>query len=421
MPKKATKKIYSMRRRAIKTMKQAEKRKRQAEEAKRNQRLAFARGAKEFERTSNANNMTHTVPFTNRPVANTQVLSLGNETVNNASWNTYPTNLDILGKPRKGKFQTKRLTTKQKRQLARGQTQKQRNLAMRQARQMKVAERTLENAELVNLNSNKNNVQSMTTEEWYNQLAREQAEEEAEYERLEREYEMKQVRNAEEKMNKAPKNTFTVRINDQDTTTIAKFLSHLRLRKPRKFEIVYLDEDSTKSYYYIFKMKYYENSNNDDYMYGRRGYRDNMYMPSYEMYSKPPSHYFKPVFVPHSYNFYGPNENNDYNTYDAKLLRTVSSNNIINYIRRLPNVTKVIREEQEAKARKEAAKARAPYKLKELQLKGLEGWVKQMEEKTGLTMPGNAQNIVERSIRPFDYRYYQGRDNFQRISTDLFQ
>lgn len=348
-------------------------------------------------------------------------------TANNASWNSYPSNLQVLGQPRKGKFRTKRLSSKQKRQLARAATQKQRNKAMRQAREMKSAEQRLENAELVNqVINNGNNAYSLTTEEWYNELARREAEEEAEYERLEREYEIEQIRKAEEKMKKAPKNTVTVRINDTNTNRIANFLSYLALRKPHKFEILYLDEDPAKSYYYIFKFDDNRDSNNNnDYIYHYRRYQrreyNPFYNPFYNVFSKPPADYFRPVFIPHYYNFYGPNENDDFDTYGANFLRRVYTRDIFEYIRGLPNIKRIIKEEKEAKARREAAKATAPAKLKELQLKGLEGWIQEMEERTGKTMPRNVQNVIERSIRPFDYRYYQGRDNLQRIQTDLFQ
>jgi hypothetical protein len=54
-------------------------------------------------------------------------------------------------------------------------------------------------------------------------------------------------------------------------------------------------------------------------------------------------------------------------------------------------------------------------------MKAVESAVGQFETKTGRTIPQNVQNLIEQSIKPIDYRYYQGRDNLKRINTSLFQ
>ena len=167
---------------------------------------------------------------------------------------------------------------------------------------MKSAERTLNNAELVNRTFNNTNAQSITTEEWYNELARQAAEEEAEFERLEREYEENQIKEARKKMKAAPKNTMIVRKNDEKVMTIGDFVKYIKVMKPNKFEILYLDEQAGKSYYYIFKYKQDANSNNyNSNIYNNyhrmMGYRLRGYDPVYEVYSKAPYNYFRPAII----------------------------------------------------------------------------------------------------------------------------
>lgn len=424
MPKKGTRKIFSQR-----------KLQRRLSRRQRQQSRTAAREAKEAERFINANNTTHTVPIQTveiEPEPNETVIDEENdfETVNLP--NTAPTEVQILGIPRRGKAlrkNTRRVSNKQKQRLNFKQTRKQRQRAVEKARQFKQQERQFENAEQTNepiyvdlpndytyINNNNNN----------NTIAqlRRYREEQMELERMEEEYEQEQRRKAQALYQKAEKNKFYFRFNNEPLKKIhvlTKFFM-LAMHYPiNKLEFAYLDEDYNKSYCYLIKLDRqldYENENNwyDDYMGRRIGYR---YRPSvreehYDIYKKNPINLFRHPSSYVSFNYYWNENDPGYNTIGATYVRDIQKNNLRHFLRGLPFV-------KEKLAKEKAAIATAPAKLKELQMQAVGVARQQFEQKTGRYIPQEAQNIIEQMIKPIDYRYYQGRDNLQRIKTGVFQ
>ena len=406
MAKKGTKKIYSQRRKHLQ------------------QTRSLARKQKEAERFVNANNRTHTVP--SKPVSQLveTIMNVNNvEDANVNGNNTYPTEREILGVPRRGKTlrkNKKQFTSKNRLRLNQRQSRKQRERAIQAARELKEQERAFEDVNLEDLENNSENTRSMTTEEWYNQLAREAEAEEKEMERLEKEYEEREYQKAKAKYNKAEKQKFYFRLNDQNLKKINVLTSFFTYLPTfiRKIEFAYLDPDFNKSYYYIFK--YYEEYNNDSNYDNYDRFDRERYMRrapyqrlTYKVYSKSPIELFKPVFVPHSWNFYGPNDEEDFNVFNATYVKEIEKRRLKDALLKLPFVKQKLEKEK-------AAKATAPTKLKELQVKALESAIQKFE-KPGRTVPQNVQNLIEQMIRPIDYRYYQGRDNLQRMKTNVFQ
>ena len=114
MPKKGTKKIFSQKKLQRRLSRRQQQRNRRAE-----------REFKEYQQASNANNTTHTVPIKSKPIGLMQNENL-NAFENDDAFetidipNSYPTERQILGLPKKGKYlrkNTRRLTNKQRKQI----------------------------------------------------------------------------------------------------------------------------------------------------------------------------------------------------------------------------------------------------------------------------------------------------------------
>jgi hypothetical protein len=212
-------------------------------------------------------------------------------------------------------------------------------------------------------------------------------------------------------MKTAKKNTFYIRVGGDRNITLKNFVENMRVfTNYMKIEILYLDSNPQNTYYYILKYKDY--TNYGDYNYGYNS--NDVQEPGFEVWRMDPVEFFKPVAIPHSWDYYGPDMNNDYNVFSGKLIEFVPRSRIRRYLRAIPYL-KVVYERQEK------ARVTGRAKLEDLRMKAVESAVGQFETKTGRTIPQNVQNLIEQSIKPIDYRYYQGRDNLKRINTSLFQ
>ncbi len=421
MSKKGTKKIYSQRQR----QKRSQQRNRNKTQRLRNLAISRARRQKLEAPVWNVNNITHTVPIRT-------VITEPNETVMdevNAFEivnlpNTAPTEAQILGLPRRGKYlrkNTRRLSNKEKQRLNFKQTRKQRQSAIQQARQMKQEERQFENAEETNgydyieLPVNYSNTYSNTN----NTIAqlRRYRQEQMDLERMEEEYEQEQRQKAQEEYRKAEKNKFYFRFNSEKLLKInvlTQFFNYIRKHSIsiNKLEFAYLDPDYNQSYCYLMKLEDHYNYSNNEYNYESR-YRPSYHTQHYAIYKKNPVwNLFRPPSSYLSLNYHF-NEN-DMNTMGSTYIRQIEKDDLRQFLRSLPFV-------REKLAKERVAKYTAPVKLKDLQMKAVESAVGQFERKTGRTFPQNTQNILEQMIKPIDYRYYQGRDNLKRINTSLFQ
>lgn len=423
MPKKGTRKIFSQR-----------KLQQRLSSRQRERSRTGAREAKEAQRFINANNTTHTVPFQTVKIETEPketVIDEENDFETVDLPNTSPTEVQILGIPKRGKYlrkNTRRLSNKQKQRLNFKQTRKQRQQAVQQARQTKQQERQMENAE-------ENNQQNYVELDYYNndnydahdpvEQMRRYQQEQMELERLEQEYEREQVRKAQKEYNKAEKNKFYFRSNDNKLKKIhvlSSFFKYISQYRIHKLEFAYLDQDFNKSYCYLLKLEedsYYSNNNNNyfdnNWPRGRRyGYRQSTsyHTEDYDVYKKNPINLFRPASSYMSLNYYLSEDELD--TMGSVFDRRIEKSDLRKFLRRLPFV-------KEKLAKEEAAKYTVPVKLKDLQMKATDAAVQQFEQKTGRYVPREAQNIIEQMIKPIDYRYYQGRDNLQRIKTDLFQ
>jgi hypothetical protein len=347
--------------------------------------------------------------------------------------NASPTETQL--NPRRGKYlrkNMKRMTNKQRQRLNFRQTRKQREREIEKGRQMKQTEREFEHVDLEDEEVNKTpNIASLNSENFFNRLAREaqeEYEEEEEMKRLEKENQKKQMRKAQKEYEKVEKNTFYFRTNDEKLKKInilTEFFKILDDPRITKIEFAYLDHNIQNSYYYILKYgedQYNNNSmnnyyDNDQYVRRRMAYRRRPPHVDryYKVYTRNPVELFKPILIPHYWNFYGPNNNDDgFNVFGAKYIEELNKIDLKSFFQKLPGV-------REKLAKEKQAKATAPAKLKELQLKAVDAAAQQFEQKTGKYVPQNAQNIIEQFLKPINYRYYQGRDNLQRIQTNVIQ
>lgn len=425
MSQKRTKKIYSQR--------QHQKKKVQFNRAKtqrlRNLALGSARRKKEAGQVWNANNTNESVPVKHtasivEPVNNSQtnVVTLNNNNNNENLPNNYPSFSEPA--PRKGKYlrlETRKRSNKNKLAANRAQSQKLRNRKRQRARLTKEDARLYENADF-----NEANVsispENMMHNDWYrlsalhNQMVSYNNYpsnlDNNDLDRMEQEYEKREYEKAKEKMKKAQKNTFYIRVGGDTTLTLKKFVENLHYYSTNyKIEILYLSSNPKNTYYEILKFQA-DDDNNNDYGYGYN--QENQYREGYVVYKEDPVEFFKPKLIPHHWNFYGPNNNNDYNVALLNVKGFVPRSRIRKYLQRLPYLMDTYR-------RQEQARISGRSKLEALRMKAVESAVGQFEGKTGRTVPRNAQNIIEQMIKPIDYRYYQGRDNLQRINTSLFQ
>ena len=416
MSKKGTKKIYSQR--------QRQKKKLQLNRSKtqrlRNLTLGTARREKEARQVWNANNTNESVPVKHtasivEPVNNSQTntVTLNNNNNNGTVPNNYPSVREPA--PRKGKYlrlETRKRSNKNKLAANRAKSQKLRNQKRQRSRLTKEDARMYENADFNEVNVSIS-PENMMHNDWYNHMANNYPSnlDNNELDRMEQEYEKREYEKAKEKMKKAQKDTFYIRVGGDKSVTLKQFVENLHYYSTNyKIEILYLSSNPQNTYYYI--LKYMDYTDYDHYNYG---YNSNDFQePGFEVWRMDPVEFFKPVAIPHSWDYYGPDMNNDYNVFSGKLIEFVPRSRVRRYLRAIPYLKKVYE-------RQEKARVTGRAKLEALRMKAVESAVEKFETKTGRTIPQNVQNLIEQSIKPIDYRYYQGRDNLKRINTSLFQ
>lgn len=435
MPKKTLKKIRSFYRKTPKTARLARFRREQAARQK-------ERSLMREEKALNA--ILENAERKNEPTSASIVApnSINNENGENNihsiefqnEENLYNTPAFIRGK----RFPSSRKVKQAKMNLLRTRKQKQRlqNLGRAKAREGKELERVLETVNLENLPKNKN-AESMTSKERdkleWNAMVRNMVRNAEEQERLLEEMAAKEkterLEQAKKEMDKLPKNTFYIRFDYQKRLYKASYLIEILNKGFLSFgtmDLLYLSEEPEKSYarklkwFFEEEEEYYNDFNNNNY-FGRSRYRQPD--AGYKVYKMDPLDFFKAK--PEALNSYylGEylNNNNDVNYVRevnllgryATLLRT--NREVKQYLLGLPYFADKVKAE-------ERAVFTTPAKLESLQLKGLEGSVKQFEKKTGTTVPRNAQNIIERYLmrRPPPSTYFQQRDNIYRIDPNLF-
>jgi hypothetical protein len=435
MPKKSFKKLQSFKKRALRRTQKAAKMAAYARsQIQRQANRSSARELKEFNRifeaanqnNGNNNGNNNGTPETTlvAPLANEQI-NENNEVFVGSEWNVNQPSFGRVKRRAPGRTVRKE---KKNRLLTRKEKQRQRNLSLQRARLGKHEERenelgpaVVQNAPNTNANLNEdvnvsNNFAGPGMFYNYNN---------ENYNELERQEQERELQKMREEMAKAETNRFYIRVNREKPLYTTYELYEMIRRPgyviPRFIQLLYLSKNPQESYYY----EYVEHIEEDDeYSYNSWGpYRRTIYR-GWKVYKKDPMEYFRRRIEPHYYDFYGPNENEfnnmNMNFTNENILVLTSRDGLLRHLKRLPHFQEESDKEVLRLLKKERAKATAPAKLKELQLQGIEGWIQQMEAKTGMTMPRDAQNIIERGIKPINYRYYQGRDNLQRIKTNLF-
>lgn len=415
------------------TAKRSRLRSQKAKEQVRQRMLGFARSEKEQERIFNTNNTTHTVPeLVNSNIDNKNINNNNNnnnndiftvEPLNNIRWSTEPNEINVLGYQRKGKQRpNKILTAKQKREQQFAETRKQREQQRGKERVFKEQEQVWpsNSTEKILLNAEaeeearqkqafENEIKAIMNGQYINNDYGKYN-----FNNLEKEHEEKEMRKATEKMNKMPKNRFYIRIDNGKIMNSLQFILYFhkttKRRLGNKLEFLYLSENPNKSYYEIFIYNPERNSLENNWLFELYN-SDFEAEEGYKIYRQNPHVFFISKEFSNTYDWF---TDMNFKMYDAHLTRFIPIWNIRRYI---PNMRYLYEEFQKFAA----AKVSGRTKVKELKLKGLEKWINQMEKKTKKSMPRDAENIIQQMMYPVDYRYYQGRENLQRIKTNLFE